>query len=1213
MKALRAAGARVLLHLSALALASAVATACHVHHDEDGGPTGAASAATGHPRLWIRQQDVPRLQSWATSSNPMYANGLKPAVDAAVQTYDTKFFPNGQENPSWPDMGTPNWEAYDTEAYAEMFAFMSLVDPDPAAQAAHGQRARNLLMHVMNEAVKGVDTSSSPAPFRASSFPTYNRANYWGEAFGLTLDWAYPYFSAQDKATIQKVFLRWADECVHASTTSEEHPQPVGVLNDPSLLADKKQLRWAANNYFTGHMRHLTLMSLALDPADDPPVDPSQPVTQLGNSMQSYLADVTGAWLYQQYAVYTDAATAASTLGVSPDGLGVASGGLSVEGFLYGESLGALHEALLALHTAGYDDPALSGPQAALVQSPYWDRFLDGFLHSMAPIAQTPTDPNYSYLGPVTSMASYGDILRFWIGPEFVAPFGTLGVLDQTTGNTARLPALRWIAENAIEGGAGKLYDRAAHVWGNSYATYSILYFMLFDPSAPAPADPRPGKPLVFTDGGLHRVLARTDWTPNATWFDYLCNWQTINHQVGSCNEFELWRKGEWLTKERTGYSNDGVFMTSDYHNTLALQNDTPNNLEFFEVATSARGGQWTNGQNAGDPTVRMSNGGGWVYAFADSTNLYNRPVSTPPGSGMDIAHASRDVVWLSPDHVVVYDRAESKTANRFKRWNLTLLANPSVSGNAATVTTAGGQRLTIETLLPAGATLTASAAENFDRVAELEPTQYRLVVEDPTNPTSIRFLHVLEAADAGVAASTPTLLESTSGAAFQGATVAGAVVMFPVDANAAFGGTSWVAPTGTTLQLLTGLAPGGGYTASVQASGGGILVTVSPGGSSVADSAGVLVVVGSSQPPPPPPACTYALAVSSTSIGAPGGAGSTSVIAPVACAWTAQSNASWITVTAGNAGAGNGTVSFAVDANAATSPRTGTITIAGLAFTVSQPGASAPPPPPPGCTFGLSPTSAMFGAAGGASSTTVSAPLGCAWTAQSNAPWITVTSGSSGSGDGAVGFSVSANTAASQRTGTITIAGQTFTVTQDAAATTGPCAVSLPITSASFAASGGMGTVTIEAPPGCSWIAESGASWIWESQPVSGAGDGSVSFTVLPNSGAARVGTITIGGQVFTVVQAGTSSTPGPCAVMLGTTEGWFSVSGGTGTVDIQAPAGCSWEAESQDSWIWSGQPTSGSGDGTYMYTVIANSGPARTGSVVIGGQTLTVHQDGQ
>ncbi|MCD6600073.1 MAG: hypothetical protein J7L19_05855 [Dehalococcoidia bacterium] len=56
----------------------------------------------------------------------------------------------------------------------------------------------------------------------------------------------------------------------------------------------------------------------------------------------------------------------------------------------------------------------------------------------------------------------------------------------------------------------------------------------------------------------------------------------------------------------------------------------------------------------------------------------------------------------------------------------------------------------------------------------------------------------------------------------------------------------------------------------------------------------------------------------------------------------------------------------------------------------------------------------------------------GCSWTAVTNESWITITSGSSGTGSGTVNYSVSANSSTSQKTGTMTIAGKTFTVTQD-------------------------------------------------------------------------------------------------------------------------------------------------------------------------------------
>ena len=82
-------------------------------------------------------------------------------------------------------------------------------------------------------------------------------------------------------------------------------------------------------------------------------------------------------------------------------------------------------------------------------------------------------------------------------------------------------------------------------------------------------------------------------------------------------------------------------------------------------------------------------------------------------------------------------------------------------------------------------------------------------------------------------------------------------------------------------------------------------------------------------------------------------------------------------------------------------------------------------------CTYSISPTSASYAAAGGTGSVSVTTAVGCSWTAVSNSTFITITSGSSGSGNGTVGYSVAANTGTTSRTGTMTIAGLTFTVTQ--------------------------------------------------------------------------------------------------------------------------------------------------------------------------------------
>lgn len=85
----------------------------------------------------------------------------------------------------------------------------------------------------------------------------------------------------------------------------------------------------------------------------------------------------------------------------------------------------------------------------------------------------------------------------------------------------------------------------------------------------------------------------------------------------------------------------------------------------------------------------------------------------------------------------------------------------------------------------------------------------------------------------------------------------------------------------------------------------------------------------------------------------------------------------------------------------------------------------------PVDCTYSITSASGSFTAAGGTGSVNVTAQTGCSWTASSGASWITITSGSNGTGNGTVYYSVSANSNTALRTSASTIAGQLFTVNQ--------------------------------------------------------------------------------------------------------------------------------------------------------------------------------------
>jgi VCBS repeat protein/all-beta uncharacterized protein/S-layer family protein len=338
---------------------------------------------------------------------------------------------------------------------------------------------------------------------------------------------------------------------------------------------------------------------------------------------------------------------------------------------------------------------------------------------------------------------------------------------------------------------------------------------------------------------------------------------------------------------------------------------------------------------------------------------------------------------------------------------------------------------------------------------------------------------------------------------------------------------------------------------------------------------------------------CNYSIGSAGESFPPGGGTGSVSVTAGGGCVWTAVSEASFITITAGPDGTGNGTVSYRVNANTDSTERTGTMTIAGQTFTVTQGGATTP------CMFSLSPADRIITAEGGSGSFTVNTQGGCNWTAFTDVGWIST--GSTGSGFGQVSYFVSENTT-EQRTGHITVEGHQFTVTQDGA--TSVCTYSLSPTFVSLPASGGAGSFTLTTQVGCTWNAAADVPWI--TVPTSGAGGGAINYTVGPNGGPPRTGHVFIGGESFTIEQAAS------CSFTLGAPSVSFTASGGTGSVTVTAANGCTWTATSNNRNLISVTGGSiGTGTGTVTFTVAANTATTiRSGTIRIAGQTFTVVQ---
>jgi hypothetical protein len=794
-------------------LVASVACTSGTHHTASVVSSGSTAvvvpvvAVAGHPRLWLTPSGVTRLRAWATPSNPVWQQGLVPLLATARQDMDSHKVPD-------QDCGG-QYEEYVAEKYALLFALDALIDPQASTRDASAQRAHTLLMYVMDRAVLGPSNDGNVScggntglypKYRNPKFMTedYDRARYYGEAFPLVVDWIYPTLSAADKATIRKVFLRW---CNDIEQRGYRAPRPIGAHLSPQLVANRDQVRWAGDNYFTAHMRNLGMMAMSLDPKDDP-----------GGRLHAYLTDATETWLY----IFDNLTRTDAKGGALPEGMEYSP-----------QTASYAAEFLLALHTAGQDDTRKFGAEVSFTGNPFWDDFVTNYVDSLSPVSVV--EPSQPDNGPVFQPATYGDITNYWL-PDYIHVFGALGLLDRDTGQLTKLDTLRWLAINTPPGGSAALLDRVAQA---DDFTDSIMYFLLLDPDRPAPQDPRPTFPLTNYAIGKGQILARTAWSPDASMFTFLLDWNETDHEHADGLDFGLYRHHEWLTKQRAGYGNSETSLMdlSEFANSLAVHNDPApqRDKDDFRYVTWQEGSSWDYVPSGDPKMLAVDFQRAYVYALGDATNLYNSS-----SEGVDsVAGVSRAIIWLKPDTVVVFDRADTKRATGFKRFWLQVPAPAVVNGSRAVVTTPGHQQFVVTALLPDGAVPQPENtvdAQIMNDTAKGEPMKDRILIEAPGDPVSARFLTVLQGADQGAAMPTPPLIRSDD-ASWNGAVVGSTAVVFPVNLTAT--PLTLTVPSGPSMLIVTGLVPSASYSVTRA----GRTVTVRPGGSNTADKAGVLTV----------------------------------------------------------------------------------------------------------------------------------------------------------------------------------------------------------------------------------------------------------------------------------------------------------------------------------------------------------------------------------
>lgn len=116
-----------------------------------------------------------------------------------------------------------------------------------------------------------------------------------------------------------------------------------------------------------------------------------------------------------------------------------------------------------------------------------------------------------------------------------------------------------------------------------------------------------------------------------------------------------------------------------------------------------------------------------------------------------------------------------------------------------------------------------------------------------------------------------------------------------------------------------------------------------------------------------------------------------------------------------------------------------------------------------------------------------------------------------------------------------------------------------------------------------------------------------SFSVNAQANTGSTpRTGTITAGGQTFTVNQFDS------CSYSIAPMNATVPASGANVNIAVTAPDGCAWSVSNSNPWIAVFTGSSQTGNGTILLAVQPNTGAPRQGTVIVAGQTFTVFQNG-
>ncbi len=330
----------------------------------------------------------------------------------------------------------------------------------------------------------------------------------------------------------------------------------------------------------------------------------------------------------------------------------------------------------------------------------------------------------------------------------------------QTSFDTYLVPLIAHWAAEPVAGYARRYLEVTGQPVEARFVSYA------YPPSALAAVTSRPFDtlPLDYYAAGMGTLYTKSAWADDATAIAVQgLNQVGVGHNHNDEGSFQLWRAGQWLTRESVGYTH----LIAGYGGTgeVDCANTVGHNGLLSNGAGSFGSPSWhgRSGQAIGRPAVtRLESRDDYSYMTVDLTPAYQASAEWQDrlaeiGGDRRVASMVREFLFIRPlDTLVVFDRIETASgspAEVSKTFLLHLPTDPVLIDAATVEASAGNQVLRATTLLPAVPTR---------RVIVEGGTigQYRVELEQVSAGTSY-FLNVLQARDTAAANLTLALVDN--------------------------------------------------------------------------------------------------------------------------------------------------------------------------------------------------------------------------------------------------------------------------------------------------------------------------------------------------------------------------------------------------------------------------------------------------------------------